>query len=238
MATCLRSILSGGVFGSSGHRMMKSFFVDAGDDRRSTNHRLAVLLPIFCDHVGADPQCVPGIGAVVTVVGLAGRRRGGVRCGCAGLLSGEVCDRRVLARGVEAVAACQPPSIFMVCSDAGFAAAVSVLAALARRRRQLPCGRILRCADRPPMMTEPTIMRPLPFSTPSWTPTVSAFSASVWMSITENFSASAAALAACLSSARNHDACVSSGLVGVPYTRTAGTWGWFWLSWARHWLIS
>src|SRR5277367_1687876 len=43
------------------------------------------------------------------------------------------------------------------------------------------------------------------------------------MSITENFNASAAAFAACLSSARNHDACVRPGLVGVPYTRMAGT---------------
>ena len=70
-------------------------------------------------------------------------------------------------------------------------------------------------------MTEPTIIRPLPLSTPSETPTVNDFSASLWMSITENFNASAAAFAACLSSARNHDACVRSG----PWRGQ----GWVWL---------
>jgi hypothetical protein len=81
-------------------------------------------------------------------------------------------------------------------------------------------------------------MRLLPLSTPSWTPTVSALSASVWISLTENFSASAAAFAACLSSAPNHDACVRSGAAGVPLNEDGGDWDWLWLVWARHWLVS
>ena len=59
-------------------------------------------------------------------------------------------------------------------------------------------------------------MRPLPLRTPSWAPAASALSASVFNSMTENFSASAAALTASLSSARNHEACVNARLVGVP----------------------
>ena len=80
-------------------------------------------------------------------------------------------------------------------------------------------------------------MRPLPFRTPSGTPTVNALSASVWMLMTANFRTSAAALAACLSSARNHEACVRSGLIGVLYTRMPGG-DLILLSWTRHWLDS
>jgi len=54
-------------------------------------------------------------------------------------------------------------------------------------------------------------MRPLLLRTPSWAPAARALSASVCSSITENFNASAAALTASLSSARNQEACVSAG---------------------------
>jgi hypothetical protein len=47
-------------------------------------------------------------------------------------------------------------------------------------------------------------------------PAASALSASVSNSITENFSASAAALTASWSSARNQEAWVNAGPLGVP----------------------
>ena len=59
-------------------------------------------------------------------------------------------------------------------------------------------------------------MRPLPLRTPSCAPAARALSASVCSSITENFSASAAALTASLSSARNQEAWVNAGPLGVP----------------------
>ena len=59
-------------------------------------------------------------------------------------------------------------------------------------------------------------MRPLPLRTPSWAPAARALSASVCNSMTENFSASAAALTASLSSARNQEAWVNAGPLGVP----------------------
>jgi hypothetical protein len=64
--------------------------------------------------------------------------------------------------------------------------------------------------------TDPRIMRPLPLRTPSSIPVVRAFSASVGNSITENFSAFAAAFTASRSSARNHEACGRPEPVGVP----------------------
>jgi hypothetical protein len=56
------------------------------------------------------------------------------------------------------------------------------------------------------VVTDPTIIRPFPFRTHSRTPTVSAFSASVRMSRTENLRLCSAATTVGRSSARNHAA--------------------------------
>ena len=58
-------------------------------------------------------------------------------------------------------------------------------------------------------------MRPLPLRTRLVRPAARALSASVRSSITENFSVSAAALTASLSSARNQEAWVNAGPLGV-----------------------